>query len=245
MKAILTWHAIDESQSPISVSRAVFADQMSFLASGRVRVVPLASIRAAEGDAVALTFDDAFTSISEVAWPALRDAGLPATVFVVTDRVGDRTRWNGRQQAGIPELPLADWTTLSRLVDGGLEVGCHSRRHPPLDAIDDAALEDETLGAREILRERLGVSASSYCYPYGAVGARERHVVARYFERAVTTEHRLLGGNEDPLLMPRLDLFYFNRVGALNEYGEPGFAARVMVRSALRRVRRLAMARQS
>ena len=82
MKAILTWHAIDESRSPISVSREVFADQVAFLASGRVRVVPLGSILTESGDAVALTFDDAFTSFSEVAWPALRDAGLPATVFV-------------------------------------------------------------------------------------------------------------------------------------------------------------------
>jgi peptidoglycan/xylan/chitin deacetylase (PgdA/CDA1 family) len=244
MKAILTWHSIDDSASPISVSRSVFSDQVRFLSSGRVRVVPLASILSAGDDAVALTFDDAFTNCATEAWPALRDAGLPATVFVVTDRVGDRNRWNGRQQAGIPDLPLADWEALTRLAADGVEIGCHSRRHPRLDAIDDAALEDETVGAREILRERLGVVASSYCYPYGAAGPRERHAAARHFERAVTTEHRLLGSAEDPLLLPRLDLFYFNRSGALDSYGAPGFAARVRVRSALRRARHLATARQ-
>ncbi|HEX6314188.1 MAG TPA: polysaccharide deacetylase family protein [Gemmatimonadaceae bacterium] len=240
MKAILTWHSIDDSGSPISVSRSVFADQVRFLASGRVRVVPLASILSAEGDAVALTFDDAFANFSDGAWPALRDVGLPATVFVVTDRVGDRNRWSGHPEPGIPDLPLADWEALGRLAAEGVEIGCHSRRHPRLNAIGDEALEDETRGGRDVLRQRLGVTASSYCYPYGAVGRRERDAVARHFERAVTTEHRLMAEVEDALLMPRLDLYYFNQRGALDGFGAPGFAARVQVRSALRRVRRLA-----
>lgn len=244
MKAILTWHSIDDSASPISVSRSVFVDQVRFLASGRVRVVPLASILSAEDDAVALTFDDGFASLPDDAWPALREAGLPATVFVVTDRVGDRNRWNGHPEPGIPDLPLADWDALSRLAAEGVEIGCHSRRHPRLNMLDDEALEDETRGAREILRQRLGVTASSYCYPYGAVGRRERDAVARHFERSVTTEHRLMGDVEDALLLPRLDLYYFNHAGALDGFGAPGFAARVKVRSTLRRVRRLVAARQ-
>jgi peptidoglycan/xylan/chitin deacetylase (PgdA/CDA1 family) len=241
VKAILTWHAIDESRSPISVGAAAFADQVAFLASHRVRVVPLAEILTAEGDAVALTFDDAFTSFTDLAWPALRDAGLPATVFVVADRVGGRNRWNGRPEPGIADLALADWDALAGVAAEGAEIGCHSRRHPRLDRIDDAALEDETLGAREILRERLGVVPTSYCYPYGGVGRRERDATARYFQRAVTTEHRLLGGSEDPFLMPRLDLFYFNRPGALRGFGGLGFGTRVMFRAALRRARRVAM----
>lgn len=239
MKAILTWHAIEESRSPISVSRQVFADQVAFLASGRVRVVPLGSILTESGDAVALTFDDAFTSFSEVAWPALRDAGLPATVFAVTDHVGGRNRWDGSPAPGIPDLPLADWNTLGRLATEGVEIGCHSRRHPRLDTVTDAELEDETLGAREVLRSRLGVAPSSYCYPYGRAAAREREAAARHFERAVTTEHRLLGSDEDRFCLPRLDAYYFNRTGALDKYGDSEFAARVMVRGALRRARQL------
>jgi peptidoglycan/xylan/chitin deacetylase (PgdA/CDA1 family) len=241
VKAILTWHAIDESPSPISVGAAVFAGQVAFLASRQIRVVPLAEILAAEGDAVALTFDDAFTSFTEIAWPALRDAGLPATVFVVSDRVGGRNRWSGHPEPGIADLPLADWDALGRAAAEGAEIGCHSRRHPRLDTIDDVALADETLGACEILRERLGVAPTSYGYPYGVVGKRERDATARHFERAVTTEHHLLRTVEDPFLLPRLDLFYFNRPGTLNGFGGPGFAARVAVRGALRQARRVAM----
>jgi hypothetical protein len=90
-----------------------------------------------------------------------------------------------------------------------------------------------------VLRTRLGVAPSSYCYPYGRAGARERNAVARHFERAVTVEHRLLSSEEDPFSMPRLDAYYFNRSGALDKYGKSEFAARVMVRGALRRARQL------
>jgi peptidoglycan/xylan/chitin deacetylase (PgdA/CDA1 family) len=240
MKAILTWHAIEDSPSPISVGTAAFADQVAFLAS-RVRVVPLADILTADDDAVALTFDDAFASFTDRAWPRLRDAGLPATVFVVTDRVGGRNRWSGREEPGIPDLALADWDALARVADEGAEIGCHSRRHPRLVTIDDAALEEETDGACEILRERLGAAPSSYCYPYGVAGPREREAAARRFTRAVTADHRLLTGEEDPFLLPRLDVYYFNRPGALNGFGSRGFRAQVKCRAALRQLRRIAM----
>lgn len=240
MKAILTWHAIEESRSPISVGAATFADQVAFLASRRVRVIPLADILEAEDNAVALTFDDAFVSFTEHAWPMLRDAGLPATVFVVADRVGGRNRWSGQAEPGIPDLPLADWDALARVAAEGAEIGCHSRRHPRLDAIDDSALAEETHGACEILRERLGAAPTSYCYPYGVAGRRERDAAARQFRRAVTTEYRLLTQEEDPFLLPRLDVFYFNRPGALNGFGGSGFKARVMFRAALRQLRRAA-----
>ena len=240
MKAILTWHAVEDVTSPITVARSTFEDQVAFLASGAVHVVPLADIGAAPDNTVALTFDDAFVSFTDYAWPRLRDAGLSATVFVVTDCVGGRNRWGGRTAPGIPDLPLADWDALARTAEEGAEIGCHSRRHPHLDRLDDVALEDETLGARERLRARFGVAPASYGYPYGAVGRRERDVTARYFERAVTTEHRALGGSEDRCLLPRLDLFYFNRPGALNGFGRPAFSARITARAALRRIRQIA-----
>src|SRR5690606_37701023 len=60
MRAILTYHSIDESGSPISVSREAFRAHVRWLASGAVKVRPLAELVDARdgGDAVAITFDD-------------------------------------------------------------------------------------------------------------------------------------------------------------------------------------------
>ena len=41
MRAILTYHTIDDSGSPISVSPAVFQTQVQWLAEGPVRVLSL------------------------------------------------------------------------------------------------------------------------------------------------------------------------------------------------------------
>ncbi|HEX2723361.1 MAG TPA: hypothetical protein VHM24_10605, partial [Gemmatimonadaceae bacterium] len=64
MKAILTYHSIDENGSVISVTRAQLGAQLDALLSAGVRIVPLSSLAAvpAATHAVALTFDDGFAN---------------------------------------------------------------------------------------------------------------------------------------------------------------------------------------
>ena len=98
MRAILTYHSIDESGSPISISEDVFRSQITWLAKGHVKVVPLETLMRmpASANAVALTFDDGFVNFGDVAAPLLADHGLPSTLFVVTDAAGRTNRWSGR-----------------------------------------------------------------------------------------------------------------------------------------------------
>jgi hypothetical protein len=51
MRAILTYHSIDDSGSPISVDRAAFREHVTFLASGAVRVTDIAGVLAQPEDA--------------------------------------------------------------------------------------------------------------------------------------------------------------------------------------------------
>ena len=46
MRAILTYHSIDSSGSPISLSEEAFRAHVRFFGSGRVAVVPLADLPA-------------------------------------------------------------------------------------------------------------------------------------------------------------------------------------------------------
>jgi peptidoglycan/xylan/chitin deacetylase (PgdA/CDA1 family) len=243
MRAILTYHSIDSTGSPISVGIEAFGRHVAWLASGRVSVEPLPSLVTGDEttgdgrDRVALTFDDAFANFATVAWPRLAGAGLAATVFVVTGHVGGTNRWGGHASSGIPELPLLDWDGLARCMSDGADVGAHSRTHPPLTTLAPAELADEIDGSRRDLAERLGVRASSFAYPYGDVS---EFVVARTtpsFELACTTDYRPVDPGDARHRLPRLDMFYFQHPQAFEDWGQPSFRRRVAMRRAARAVR--------
>lgn len=248
MRAVLTYHSIDGSGSPISVTAAEFRAHVAWLASGRVRVVPLDALLGLpdEVDAVALTFDDGFRNVQEHALPLLRAHALPATVFVVSDRVGAENAWEGTDGRVIPRLPLMDWEALGRAREDGVEIGAHTRRHPALSRLAPAALVDEIDGAAERIARELGTPPRAFAYPYGdAPAAAVAHVRARY-ALGCTTSLRVLRAAEDAARVPRLDMYYFRQPGRLGTWGRPAFRHRLWwrrqgraLRGAARRLARL------
>lgn len=258
MRAVLTYHSIDPSGSAVSVDRGAFRRHVAFLASGRVRVLPLAEILreaaasalsspspspspSAQGDgadAVALTFDDGFVSFETEALPALRDAGLPATVYVVSDRVGADNRWGGARSEGIPDLALMDWDGIGRAAEAGIEIGSHTRTHPKLTEVSDARLEDELAGSRDRIAARTGAEPRSFAYPYGEVDDRAAAAAGRVYANAVTTQLAPLASASDLLRVPRLDAYYLREPGRLERFGTPGFRSYVARRALLRGLRR-------
>ena len=238
MRAILTYHSIDDSGSPISVSPRTFASHVRFLASGAVEVTTLEKLARGQcgATALALTFDDGFANFRDRAWPLLREARLPTTQFIVTGRVGTTNDW-GEPAPGIPKLPLLDWEDLKTLAGEGLDLGAHSRTHPHLDRLDPAAVEAECAGAKADIEEVTGVRPRTFAYPFGDVDAKVAALVARHFEIAVTTELSAIGDHADPRLLPRLDAYYFQAQGRLESFGTPGFRRYLWLRSWARRVR--------
>jgi peptidoglycan/xylan/chitin deacetylase (PgdA/CDA1 family) len=241
VKAILTYHSLDPSGSPISVAPDEFAAHVRWLASGRVKVVPLESLETAaeDSDAVAITFDDGFENFATHAAEPLEDHGLPATVFVVTRQVGATNAWGGRRAPGIPELSLLDWDALGRLAEKGINLGAHSRTHPNLPALSGPALEDEIEGSAQDLKDHIGTRPRSFAYPYGAVSGAAAMLVHRAFEVAVTTELGMLKPDNESHLLPRLDMYYFREEGRLERWGTPAFRRHLWFRAELRRARRV------
>lgn len=242
MRAILTYHSIDTSGSPISVSPAVFRAHCRFLASGRVRVVPLTSLfeDPAAQDVVALTFDDGFANFATEAAPYLEENALPSTVFVVSDHVGGHNDWGGRPAPLVPHLPLLGWDELMKLQDHGATIGAHTRRHRPLTQLRGDELADEVQGGIDRIASTVGRRPTAFAYPYGAVNADVAAAVREACAWACTTELRPLGGREDRALLPRLDMYYFRAPGQLEAWGTAAFRSRLWLRTQGRRLRRLA-----
>ena len=238
MHAILTYHSIDPSGSVISLDRAAFMHHVAWLASGRVNVVPLESLLASTApNAVALTFDDGFRNFAEVAWPLLADHGFPATLFVVSDFVGSINGWS-QTGAAVPELPLLDWDEIGRLAEEGVTVGAHTRRHPDLRGCPPGVLEEELGGARAEIARRTGREPEAIAYPYGGTDRTVRAAAARLYRVGCTTRLACVN-REDPLLLPRLDAWYFRQSGRLEAWGTASFRRYLWVRAGARRVRQL------
>ena len=236
MNGILTYHSIDDSGSVLSIRPDVFRLQAKWLASGPVRVLPLAEIQAAPraGHALALTFDDGFENFALNAWPVLRERELPVTLFVVTDRVGKTNDWKSMD---LPKLPLLDWEELGRLAEEGVALGSHTRTHADLTRLEASRMEDEVAGSAERIKRETGVRPVSFAYPFGRHDDAATEAVRRAFEWACTTELRPIDRSDYPHLLPRLDMYYLQQPNRLESWGSSGFRRRVALRRLGRRLR--------
>lgn len=103
-----------------------------------------------------LTFDDGYESNLTLALPILRELYVPATVFVVTDLMG--------------QPDYLSWEQVQALQDSGL-VSVYSHTHTHMNAREipaDTFLADVQVSA-EMLTAHLGEPAHRIlCYPYGA-----------------------------------------------------------------------------
>jgi len=239
MRAILTYHSIDSSGSPISISEEAFRAHVRFFGSGRVAVVPLAELPSVpdETDALAITFDDGFLNFTSTAMPLLSHLGFPATVFVVSDAVGGSNAWGGTAARGIPTLPLMSWPDLDRARDAGFEIGAHTRNHPYLTGLSNAQAEDEISGCVDRIFSELGERPRRFAYPYGDVNDVVAAVARQSFEHCVTTELAVLRPENDRALLPRLDASYFQRSGTIEAWGTPAFRRRLWIRARARKMR--------
>lgn len=178
---ILAYHGINtDAADHLSVSPAQFAAQMAWLRERGARVVSLAEGIAQlrrdsdVGQLVALTFDDGYADFGEHAAPVLAKYSVPATLFIVTARIGAVADWPGAPIGR--RLLTAD--ALRELVRQGHSLGSHSATHTRLTSLGPAALAVELGESRARLAQEIGASPAAFAYPYGAFGRRERDAVA-------------------------------------------------------------------
>ena len=95
---VLCYHRVNDDGHPFfgGTPKALFREQMEVLRE-HFTVRPLAELAlgAAPKNAVAITFDDGYRDNYTEAFPILRELGLSATIFLVTDSIdGNRMIWH-------------------------------------------------------------------------------------------------------------------------------------------------------
>ncbi len=157
-----------------------------------------AVMRAPAPKTLAITFDDAYRSVFELAFPIISRAGFKATVFAPTAFVGSEEpmAWPGidhwRDTEHSSELMPMSWQELGHLAEAGWEIGSHTHSHPRLPELDDPALDDELLRSRQEIERHLAAPCPSLAYPYGDHDPRVVEAARRAgYESAGTLPARL------------------------------------------------------
>jgi peptidoglycan/xylan/chitin deacetylase (PgdA/CDA1 family) len=213
---VLCYHAVSESwPAALSTTPQRFEEQLRWLVGAGYRGVTFEQAVAGErgGRVVAVTFDDAYRSVLELAFPVMQRLGLPGTVFVPTAFAGKPgpMAWEGIDRwLGGPhetEMSCMGWDELRRLAGAGWEVGSHTRTHPHLTRLDDERLASELGESLTECSDGMGSPCRSIAYPYGDVDERVAAAAGAAGYRVAAALPKRLGG-ADPLAWPRVGVYH-------------------------------------
>jgi peptidoglycan/xylan/chitin deacetylase (PgdA/CDA1 family) len=211
----LCYHAVSEHwPSELAVTPEDLEQQLSLLVERGYRGATFRDAVTAPPAprTLAVTFDDAYRSVLDVALPILSRLGLPGSVYVVTAFAGSQRpmtwrgidRWLGTPHE--PELTTLGWDELAGLAAEGWEVGSHSHSHPRLTELGDDELAAELLASRQACAQGLGAPCDTIAYPYGDVDERVAEAAGRAGYRVGGTLPGALRG-PTPLRWPRVGIY--------------------------------------
>lgn len=172
---ILLYHHIVPGQAAdpgaYEISIRQFEQQLDLLVAWKFSVINFGTLLQMMNGALPrrrrvaiITFDDAFRSFFEMAFPALKSRGLPATVFVPAGEIGGRNAWD--VVTGYPERAVMTEGELREIAAGGMEIGSHGWAHRSLPNCSESEAHEELVRSRQRLAE-LGLPADVFAYPYG------------------------------------------------------------------------------
>ena len=237
MRAILTFHSIDDSGSVLSFPPPTFARLLDALQRAELPICDLDTLLApATKRGVALTFDDGMHSVFTHALPVLRDHAAPAHLFLTTSAVGGNNRW-ATQPAKAPQFDMLSWSELETLQQGGMMIESHTHNHPDLRDLDQARIAAECDEADRIIADRVGRRPRYFAYPYGHRNQRASDYVRKHYRASVTIELREVTDSEDSAALPRLDTYYLQSPWVFDRLDAAMPRAYLALRGALRRLR--------
>lgn len=204
---VLMYHRFGEGDYPsTNITLEQFDAHVEELKTGGYAVVPLGDIvRALQGNhtlpekAVAITIDDAYLSVYTEAWPRLRKAGFPFTVFASTEAVDRASHGDYRR--------YMSWEQLREMKNAGVEIGHHSVTHRHMPAADAETNAREMADATATFEKELGSRPTLFAYPYGEASIAVTDAVkAAGFTNAFGQHSGAIGANDDLFNLPRFAL---------------------------------------
>jgi peptidoglycan/xylan/chitin deacetylase (PgdA/CDA1 family)/glycosyltransferase involved in cell wall biosynthesis len=134
---------------------------------------------------VILTIDDGYAEVGTLVEPILRRYDFPATVFLVSDKIGGCNDWT--DETSLAGRPLMSWSDIRKLQYSGIHFGAHTQSHPRLTEVPTAQARAEIVGAKLDLERELQRPITTFAYPYGDYDRKVEALVAEAGMQAACT----------------------------------------------------------
>ncbi len=206
---ILMYHRFGETEFPSTNTRLKqFDKHIEELTSGKYTILPVQKIIAAIQNGidlpdrtVGITIDDGFRSVFTEAWPRLKKAGLPFTVFVATAPI-DRGSNN-----------YMSWDQIRALKKGGVEIGAHtsSHLHMPISSQSRNVAELDKSNAR--MKAESGAASDVFAYPFGEASLAVHKLIGQ-------KGYKMAFGQHSGVVNKSTDFNYIPRFALNENYGD-------------------------
>lgn len=203
---IIMYHSVGPEETALesgyggklNVSPEAFGKQMKFLRDKNYNVIPLTEFieRVKKGEKIphktlAITFDDGLKNNFTNAYPVLKKYGLPATMFVITDFIG--------------EEDFITWSQIREMQDGGIFIGSHTMSHVWLPSLNEEGIREELAVSKKILERMTQRDITTLSYPLGAFDERVKKIAEETgYIGAVTTNPGRKYPKNDPYALKRI-----------------------------------------
>ena len=165
----------------LNVDNGIFSQQMDYLQGKGYQTLNLEEmIRMIKDNSlpskpIVLTFDDGYRDFYTNVFPLLKEKGIKATAFVIS------------QFTGGDKYLL--WGQISEMAGSGLvTIGDHTLNHTSLGKLDQSNQADQIVSAKNIIESNIGKNVNVFAYPYGNSNTIAKQILTENgFSTAVTT----------------------------------------------------------
>lgn len=202
---VLMYHSIGDNSVFFTVNARNFEEQMFYLYNEHYHVISLAEFcndlikKDIKAKTVVLTFDDGYADNFENAFPILKKYNFPATIFLVTSLVGERSQVRG------VDFDYLNWGQIKEMHKSGLiDFEPHTVNHRKLSLLDKQEQTKEIRKSREIIETRLDKRCHFFSYPYGLYNEDTLSILRDGgFTLSFSVEKGLVNYKNHPLRLPR------------------------------------------
>lgn len=197
---ILMYHSIcaDYPDNSLMVAPELFNEQMAWLNDNGFTTMSLEEVYEAFETGkvpvkpVAITFDDGYADNYTEAYPILKEYGMKATFFIIT---------NNTDKDGY----YMSTDMLKEMKEQGMEIENHTAYHFELGGSSLADQKMTIEDGKEFLKENIGVDSKFLCYPAGKYDDTTVSLDAQLgIKAAVTTEYGFASINDGLYTLKRV-----------------------------------------